>query len=65
MEEIQLPTREIVERVPALKRLEGVVPAQIAENLAALTTDYTPDPGQELKEPSYYDYPVLKAPVWR
>ncbi|MGZ3643171.1 MAG: NrfD/PsrC family molybdoenzyme membrane anchor subunit, partial [Ktedonobacteraceae bacterium] len=25
----------------------------------------TPDSEHELQEPSYYDYPVLKAPVWR
>jgi formate-dependent nitrite reductase membrane component NrfD len=66
MEEIQLPTLESAERVPApaLRRLERFVPAQVAENLAALTTGYTPNPGQELKEPSYFDYPVLKEPFW-
>jgi formate-dependent nitrite reductase membrane component NrfD len=36
----------------------------LIEQLATWSTGYTPDPGQELKEPSYYDYPVLKAPVW-
>ncbi len=35
------------------------------ERLATLTTGYTPAPERELEEPSYYDYPVLKAPVWR
>src|SRR5712671_5144251 len=39
--------------------------ADIAERLAKLTTGYTPVPEQELEEPSYYDYPVLKAPTWR
>jgi formate-dependent nitrite reductase membrane component NrfD len=39
--------------------------AGIAERLAKLTTGYTPVPEQELQEPSYYDYPVLKAPLWR
>lgn len=34
------------------------------ERLATLTTGYTPDPEQELQEPSYYDYPVLKQPSW-
>jgi len=43
----------------------GALPAAIAEQLAAITTGYTPDPEHELQEPSYYDYPVLKAPVWR
>jgi len=34
--------------------------------MATLTTGYTPDLERELQEePSYYDYPVLKAPVWR
>ncbi len=65
MEEIRLPTLESTERAPALRRLERLVPAQVAENLAALTTGYTPNPGQELKEPSYFDYPVLKEPFWK
>ncbi len=43
----------------------GTLPATIAEQLAAITTGYTPDSEHELQEPSYYDYPVLKAPVWR
>ncbi len=34
------------------------------ERLAMLTTGYTPHPEQELREPSYYDYPVLKQPSW-
>src|SRR6266581_3409632 len=44
---------------------EGLLPANFTEQLAALTTGYTPDPERELQEPSYYDYPVLKAPVWK
>ncbi len=44
---------------------ESALPAIIAERLATLTTGYTPDPERELQETSYYDYPVLKAPVWR
>ena len=43
----------------------GTLPATIAEQLATITTGYTPDSELELQEPSYYDYPVLKAPVWR
>ncbi len=43
----------------------GALPATIAEQLATITTGYTPDSEHELQEPSYYDYPVLKAPVWR
>src|SRR5258708_11016715 len=39
--------------------------ADLAERLAVLTTGYSPVPEQELQEPSYYDYPVLKAPLWR
>ena len=34
------------------------------ERLATLTTGYTPDLEQELQEPSYYDYPVLKQSTW-
>jgi formate-dependent nitrite reductase membrane component NrfD len=44
---------------------ESVLPADLAERLATLSTGYTPDPERELQEPSYYDYPILKAPVWR
>jgi len=42
-----------------------ILPVTIAEQLATITTGYTPDLEHELQEPSYYDYPVLKAPVWR
>ncbi|MBV8821699.1 MAG: polysulfide reductase NrfD [Ktedonobacteraceae bacterium] len=54
MQQIRLP-QAIVERL---------TPTQIAEQLATLTTGYTPDPEQELRESTYYDLPVLKAPVW-
>lgn len=64
MEERRLPTLEVVENAPVIKRLERLVPAQVAESLATLTTGYMPDPGQELKELTYYDYPVLKEPFW-
>jgi formate-dependent nitrite reductase membrane component NrfD len=37
---------------------------EVFEQLATLTTGYTPDPIAEEQEPSYYDYPVLKAPTW-
>jgi formate-dependent nitrite reductase membrane component NrfD len=37
----------------------------LAKQLTTIATGYTPDAEQELQEPSYYDYPVLKAPVWR
>jgi formate-dependent nitrite reductase membrane component NrfD len=55
MEEIRLPKITT----------KGLLPTAIAEQLATITTGYTPDPERELQEPSYYDYPVLKAPVWR
>lgn len=55
MEETRLP-RALTDRLS---------PANLAEGLAALATGYRPDPERELQEPSYYDYPVLKAPVWR
>ena len=42
----------------------GALPTTISEQLATITTGYTPDSEHELQEPSYYDYPVLKAPVW-
>ncbi|HWS83720.1 MAG TPA: NrfD/PsrC family molybdoenzyme membrane anchor subunit [Ktedonobacteraceae bacterium] len=37
----------------------------LAEQLATLITGYTPDLEREQQEPTYYDYPVLKAPIWR
>src|SRR6266404_6536040 len=39
--------------------------SNLVERLATLTTGYTPDLDNELQEPTYYDRPVLKAPVWR
>ncbi len=54
MEEIRLPQ----------VFTNGTLPNTIAEQLATITTGYTPDAELELQEPSYYDYPVLKAPVW-
>jgi len=44
---------------------EHFSPETIAERLATLTTGYTPDPEREQQESTYYDRPVLKAPVWR
>ncbi len=45
---------------------ESLTPDNIVEQLATLTTGYTPDPEQELaEEPTYYDYPVIKQPTWR
>jgi formate-dependent nitrite reductase membrane component NrfD len=37
----------------------------LVEQLATLTTGYTPDAEREQQEPTYYDYPILKAPIWR
>src|SRR5215469_2965931 len=55
MEETHLP-QAVAERLS---------PYDIAEQLAALTTGYTPDLRREQEETTYYDRPVLKAPVWR
>src|SRR5260370_7820343 len=44
---------------------EGLSPYSITEQLAALTTGYTPDLQGEQEEPTYYERPVLKAPLWR
>lgn len=54
MAETQLPS-VFTEQLSALN---------ISEQLAKLTTGYTPDTQQELQEPSYYDYPVLQSAVW-
>ena len=53
--------------LPVQQRLpeEQITSNALIEQLATWSTGYTPDPGQEQKEPSYYDYPVLKQPVWR
>lgn len=34
------------------------------EQLAQLSTGYTPNVAQEHEQSAYYDYPVLKAPTW-
>jgi formate-dependent nitrite reductase membrane component NrfD len=34
------------------------------EQLAQLSTGYAPNPKRDQERPSYYDYPVLKAPTW-
>jgi len=45
---------------------DSLSPDNVIERLATLTTGYTPDIEREIEEePSYYDYPVLKAPVWK
>src|SRR5215472_1929023 len=38
---------------------------RVYERLATLSTGYHSEPERELQEPTYYDYPVLKQPVWR
>lgn len=43
------------------ENLEG----RLYESLAILTTGYRAEPERELEEASYYDYPVLKEPLWR
>lgn len=67
MEEISLeavPDADAVtEKLPPIE-IEINRAEQIIENLATLTTGYTPDPVREQEEPSYYDYPVLKQPFW-
>ena len=64
MEETRLPTLEVVEKMPVHNPLERLVPVRLVESLATLATGYTPNPGQEVKEVSYYTYPVLKQPFW-
>ncbi|MBA2678994.1 MAG: polysulfide reductase NrfD [Ktedonobacteraceae bacterium] len=39
--------------------------AALVERLAVLITGYTPDSTGTSLEDSYYNYPVLKAPIWR
>jgi len=51
------PLFSAVSRLPAADVL--------AEQLATLTTGYTRNRERELQEKSYFDYPVLKAPIWK
>ncbi len=44
---------------------ERITSNALIEQLATWSTGYTPDSKRELQEPTYYDYPVLKAPVWK
>src|SRR5438045_638412 len=43
---------------------ERITSNTLIEQLATWSTGYIPDPERESQEPTYYDYPVLKAPVW-
>lgn len=75
MEKISIPGSETP---PAKSRpdiLQGIAKKQtwsdaaniymLVERLAMLTTGYAPDYDGELLETGYYNYPVLKAPIWR
>ncbi|MBX5449150.1 NrfD/PsrC family molybdoenzyme membrane anchor subunit [Thermogemmatispora sp.] len=52
--------RMLAQRLGRLSDSNGWV-----EHLALLSTGYRPDPEREQREPTYYDYPALKEPVWR
>ncbi len=62
MVKLLLPARKIhrAELVTSPIIQEGFL-----EQLAALTTGYTPDEQREQQEVTYYDYPVLKTPPWQ
>lgn len=62
MQHTRVPIRGISLAESTLKRVSG---DELMEQLAGLATGYTPDVAQEEQEATYYDYPVLKAPVWR
>src|SRR5690242_3841966 len=62
MAEIRLPS-VLSERLPERLTMR-FVSLDVREQLAKLTTGYTPEVQQELQEPSYYDYPVLQGAVW-
>jgi formate-dependent nitrite reductase membrane component NrfD len=49
---------------PPTQRIQLQSLPNLSEQLAKLTTGYTPDAEKELQEPSYYDYPVLQRAVW-
>src|SRR5438045_1156106 len=50
-------SQTIIERLPSGD-------TSLIERLATLTTGYTSEPEREQQEVSYYDYPVLREPVW-
>jgi formate-dependent nitrite reductase membrane component NrfD len=56
------PSRQ---RLPEERITSNATFNTLIEQLATWSTGYTPDPERELQEPTYYDYPVLKAPVWK
>lgn len=58
---IERPSDRLAETLTTYSETEK----SLFERLAAFTTDYTPDPERERQEPSYYEYPVLKEPLWR
>jgi formate-dependent nitrite reductase membrane component NrfD len=62
---MRLTTRKQQDTRPLPGQLTTERQPPLLERLATLTTGYTPDPVREQQEPTYYDYPVLKAPVWR
>jgi len=53
-------------RIPDIgKVLQNVDLDTLLEQFAVLSTGYQPDPVRELQETTYYDYPALKAPIWK
>lgn len=67
VEESYIPQPQLVTPLtPILNALNSPPSAQehaLIEQLATLTTGYTPTPDEEEQE-AYYDYPVLKQPFW-
>lgn len=70
MKETRLPGSELATPASSGGQLADIAIAQrsvtlLLDKLASLTTGYTPDPTRELQEKTYYDYPAIKAPLWR
>ena len=42
---------------------ERLTSLNLIEQLATITTGYTPNQSKELQETTYYDYPVLQEPL--
>ncbi|BCL80730.1 polysulfide reductase [Ktedonobacteria bacterium brp13] len=64
MENIRVPLSIEAVQQRATSLLTKLGSDAALERLAVLTTGYTPDPEREAEEPTYYDYPSLKVPVW-
>jgi formate-dependent nitrite reductase membrane component NrfD len=66
MEKSHLPGSDLFEPPDSGHPSAAALTTQkLLEKIAILATGYTPDPVHELQEKTYYDYPAVKAPLWK